>query len=403
MKPHRRMRWVLFAAAIALTPAVASAQPASDGPPLKIGPVELRPRLLFSNIGMDYNVFNEEANAKRDFTFTAAPDLEVSIHPGRLRLAYTSGSELVYFHKYVSERSVNRTLAARADLDLTILKPFVAMSSAHTSARPNSEIDARVRHHPRTYTAGTTLKLASRTSMTFTGRRSTESYDEGFQFRGVELSRSLDNTTNVYEGAINLELTPFTTVSLVTAQERQRFDRAPVRNADSLRITPTVTFSPLGQITGTASVGYRRFDGHDPTLPDFSGLVSTGAIGLLLGGKYKLDTSFTRDVRYSYEEGLPYYVVTGGRGTLAVQTVAALDLRITGGRESMDYRALAGQAAPGIDRVTLYGGGFGYRIAERLRVVVEVEFWRRASERDNAREYRNKRIVTSLNWGALNQ
>jgi hypothetical protein len=53
--------------------------------------------------------------------------------------------------------------------------------------------------------------------------------------------------------------------------------------------------------------------------------------------------------------------------------------------------------------VTLYGGGFGYRIAERLRVVVEVEFWRRASERDNAREYRNKRIVTSLNWGALNQ
>jgi hypothetical protein len=403
MKRQIRMASMLLAAAVALSPARGSAQSSPDGPTLKMGPFELRPRLRLSNIGVDYNVFNEDANPKRDFTFTAAPDLEVSVHPGRLRLAYTSGSELVYFHKYVSERSVNRTLAARADLDLTILKPFVAMSSAHTTARPNSEIDVRVRHHPRTYTAGATLRLASRTSMTFTGRRAIESYDDGFQFRGVELSRSLDNTTNVYEGAVNLELTPFTTVSLVTAQERQRFDRSPVRNSDSLRITPTVVFNPLGQITGTASIGYRRFDGHDAALADFSGLVSSGTIGLLLGDKYKLETSFTRDVRYSYEEGLPYYVVTGGRGTLAMQTVAALDLRATAGRESMDYRALVGGASPGIDRVTLYGGGFGYRIAERIRIVVEVEFWRRASDRDQAREYRNRRIVTSLNWGALNR
>jgi hypothetical protein len=189
----------------------------------------------------------------------------------------------------------------------------------------------------------------------------------------------------------------------VAGTEQLRFDHAPARDADSLRITPTVTFSPLGQITGTGSIGYRRFNGLDPSLPDFTGLVSAGSIGLLLGGKYKLETSFTRDVRYSYEEGLPYYVLTGGRATLAVQTVAALDLRVTGGRESMNYRALAGEPAPGLDRVTLYGAGFGYRIAERIRLVVDVEFWHRASERDEAREYRNKRIVTSVNWGALNR
>ena len=108
-------------------------------------------------------------------------------------------------------------------------------------------------------------------------------------------------------------------------------------------------------------------------------------------------------MRYSYEEDLPYYVLTGGRGTLAVQTFAALDLRITGGRESMDYRALADQPSPGKDRMTLYGGGFGYRIANRLRLVLDAEFWHRTSERDNEREYRNKRIVMSVNWGALNR
>jgi hypothetical protein len=407
MKRHRQMRWLLngsLAALLAVAPAPAAAQETDqERPTLKIGPFELRPRLLVSNIGIDFNVFNENEDPKRDFTFTAAPDLEVSVHPGRLRVAFASGSELVYFQNYTSERSVNRTVAARADLDLTFLQPFISMNSSHTSARPNSEIDVRARHHPRTYTAGTRLKLASRTSLTLTARYATEFYDDEAEFRGVQLSTLLDNKTLAYEGSLNVDLTPFTTLSLAASKEELRFDHAPLRNADSVKITPIVTFSPLGQITGTGALGFRRFNALDPSLPDYSGLVATGAIGLLLGGRYKLDTLFTRDVRYSYEEGLPYYVLTGGRGTLAVQTYAALDLRVTGGRESMNYRALEGQPSPGIDRMTLYGGGFGLRFADRLRLVFEVEFWHRNSERDNEREYRNKRIVMSLNWGALSR
>jgi len=410
MKRQRRLWWLLsgsLAAAVALAPAPAAAQADQaqdpDRPTLRIGPFEFKPRLLIGNIGIDYNVFNDNDNPQQDFTFSVAPDVEVSVHPGRLRAAVSSGSEFVYFQKFTSERSVNRNFGARLDLDLTFLQPFAAMNWAHTSARSNSEIDIRARHHPRTYSAGTRLKLASRTSMTFTARQSTESYDEEFEYRGVPLSRLLDNETMSYEGALSFELTPFTTLSLGTATEQLRFDQAPLRNANSLRITPTVTFSPLGQITGTGSLGYRRFDGLDPALADYSGLVASGSIALLLGGRYKLETLFTRDVRYSYEEDLPYYVVTGGRGTLAVQTFAALDLRITGGRESLDYRALAGQPDPGKDRMMLYGGGFGYRIANRVRVVLEAEFWRRTSERDQEREYRNKRIVMSVYWGALNR
>ncbi len=406
MKRQERTRWLVtgtLAAAVVLAPAFAAAQAEPERPTLKLGPFEIRPRLLLNNIGVDYNVFNDNTDPKQDFTFTAAPDLEVSVHPGRLRVAFTTGSELVYFQKYTSERSINRTVGGRADLDLTFLKPFITASSAHTSARPNSEIDVRARHYPRTYSAGTTVKLASRTAMTLTGRLATEFYDESAEFRGEQLSTLLDNKTTAYEAALSFELTPFTTLSLVTGIEEQRFDHSPTRDADSLRIAPTVTFSPLGQITGTGSIGYRRFNGLDPSLPDYSGLVSAGGIGILLGGKYKLDTLFTRDVRYSYEEGLPYYIVNGGRATLAVQTVAALDLRVTGGRETMNYRALAGETPPGTDRVDLYGGGFGYRLADRLRFVFEVEFSHRTSERDAAREYRNTRIVTSLNWGALNR
>ena len=124
----------------------------------------------------------------------------------------------------------------------------------------------------------------------------------------------------------------------MVSKEETRFDLSPLRNSDTLRVVPTLTFSPLGLITGTASIGYRRFNGLDPSLPDYSGLVSAGSIGILFVSRYKLDTTFTRDVRYSYEDDLPYYLVTGGRATLAVQAFGEFELRVLGGRESMAYR-----------------------------------------------------------------
>ncbi len=398
------LRALMATLAAVLAPAAASAQTPSEPAGLTVGPLHINPRLVFTNIGVDDNVFNESVDPRRDFTFTTTPDVELTIQPGRLRLTASSKVDFVYFHKYTSERSVNRTFSGRADLDLNWLKPFATVTASRTSARLNSEIDSRARHHPRAFGAGTSLKLASRTSVLFTATHADESYDPADEFngtfRGVDLSKSLDSETRSYETSFNVALTPITTVSLVAARDQQRFDHSPIKNANSLRIAPTVTFSPLGEITGTASIGYRHFDGIDPSLPDYSGLVSTGTIGLVLGGKYKIDTVFNHDVRYSYEEGLPYYVFTGARATVAVRTVGALDLRATGGRESMDYRALADAASPGRDRLVVYGGGVGYRIAERLRLTCDAEFSHRTSERDSSRAYTNRRIMATLNWGA---
>lgn len=397
-----------LATMLALQPAVARAQsPDPERPSIRLGPVEFRPRLAFTNMGVDYNVFNEKTNPKRDFTFTAIPDLEVSLHPGRLRLAYNTGTEFIYFREYTSERSLNRNLGARADLDLNILKPFVSFTSTRTSARANSEIDVRAEHRPQAYAAGTRLKLASRTEMVFTARETRDAWADGEEFRGVELAQTLNGKTRAYDTAFNVALTPFTTVGVVVSQEQMRFDRSPLRNSDTLRILPTVTFSPLGLITGTASIGYRRFNGLDPSLPDYTGLVSTGSIGIVFVGRYKLDTTFARDVRYSYEEDLPYYLVTGGRATLAMQAFGQFELRALGGRESMAYRGVTGSQIgtqiPGSDVLTSYGGGVGRRLGDRVRVVADLEFIHRASDRDPSREFSNHRVVASLTWGALNR
>lgn len=407
-------RWIfgrLGAAAALLVCAAAPARaqsPDADRQGIRVGPFELRPRLSITNAGIDNNVFNERVDPKRDFTFMVAPELEVALHPGRLRVAYTSGSEFVYFRKYVDERSVNRNFGGRVDLDLTLVKPFVSFSTGETSARPNAEIDARARHRPRVFTAGTRLKVASRTEMVLTAREASDVFDDSARFRGVPLARTLDETDRSYDAALNVALTPITTAGLVVTRETQRFARSPVRDADSWKIAPTLTFSPLGLVTGSGSVGYRAFNGLDPSLPDYSGIVAAGAIGIQFVGRYKLDTSFTRDIRYSYEELVPYYLLSGVRSVLAAQAIGMLELRLLGGRESMDYRAAGGVpalpvSALGSDTLTSYGGGAGYRLGDRARIVVDVEFLHRASTRDLSREYSNHRIVASLTWGALNR
>lgn len=405
ISPGCFIRRLVCAAAMvtALGPVPSAGQDPEERPTVKIGPLELRPRLLFSNIGIDTNVFNEATDPKSDFTATVTPDLGVSMHPGRLTVASTTGSEFVYFKKYTGERSVNRNFSGRADFDLTYLRPFASISAARTSARPNSEIDVRARRSSRAYSAGTSVKIASRTSLVFTARRSSEKYADGLEFRGVDLATVLDSETTGYETALSIELTPLTTFSVGVSKEDHRFPRSPIRDSDSLRVAPTLTISPLGLLTGTVSVGYRRFDGLDPSLPDYTGVIANGTLGILIAERYRLATAFTRDVRYSYEQANPYYVVTGGRATLTAQTYGPLDIRLLGGREALRYRALAGVDPAGSDRQIIYGGGIGYRLTGRVRLAVEAEASRRKSDRDQTREYKNHRIVGLLNWGALNR
>ena len=363
-------------------------------------------------MGVDYNVFNEKTNPKRDFAVHGDPRSRGLPAPGTSasRVQHRDESLCISASTRANEASIE-TFGARANLDLNILKPFASFTSTRTSARANSEIDVRAGHRPQAYAAGTRLKLASRTEMVFTARESRDVWADGEEFRGVELAETLNGKTRAYDTAFNVALTPFTTVGVVVSQEQTRFDRSPLRNSDTLRILPTVTFSPLGLITGSASIGYRRFNRLDPSLPDYSGLVSAGSIGIVFVGRYKLDTTFTRDVRYSYKDDLPYYLVTGGRATLAMQAFGPFELRVLGGRESMAYRQVIGlQPRPqfgtqiaGSDVLTSYGGGVGRRLGDRVRVVADLEFIHRASDRDPSREYSNHRIVASLTWGAWNR
>ena len=400
-----RLRLLSVAAALiagsASTVAGQTFPPGGDErPTVEAGPFALRPRLVIHSVGVDNNVFHEAENPKSDFTFGVQPDLEVTTSPGPVKIVWTLATDFLWYQTYTSERMANRSTGVNVDLTLKRFRPFFSASVADTSARPTPEIDARARRVPRSYAAGATLKLGMRTNVGFKAADGRERYEEHQQFRGEDLAKVLNHDSASLEASFGLELSPLTTFSVIVGRDEVTFEQEPLRDSSSIRISPTLTFNPAGVINGSASFGYKSFEGDDPAMPEYQGFAMNGSVSVLLGQRFRVESRFTRDVQYSYEEALPYYVLTGVRGTLATQLTGLLDFRLTAGHDRLSYRAYYGGDSPGTDRQRLLGGGIGFRIGDRKRIVIQAEFLERNSNRGHLREFENHRIYGTLTWGA---
>jgi hypothetical protein len=374
-------------------------QPPDPPPPgtLTLGPVRITPGLVLRDMGVDNNVFNEPVDPKHDFTFTLTPRADVRFRMRRLHLGLTTNTDYVYYRTYESERGTNAYVSGRVDLDLGTLKPYVSATALNSQNRVNAEIDARARHRDVIYAAGLTLKIASRTSLVLNGSRGTVAYEPDEEFRGISLDESLNGTRRSIDGGLAIALTPLTTFSMNLARERQRFTFSPGRDADAWRASPTFIFSPTGLLSGSASVGFRKFHTRSPDLPDYSGVVSAVSVAATIYDRHQVVGVFNRDVQYSYDTATAYFLGTGGSVTWTMLIAGPIDIRGTAGRMLMDY-SVSG-ASDGRDTTTAYGGGVGYRFSNRARVGVNAEWSRRASTRSADRNYRNNRIFAGLTWG----
>jgi hypothetical protein len=382
-----------------LTGSAAAAQTAGqpERAPIQLGPFGLFPTLVVRGIG-DPNVFNEAEGAKKDFTAVAVPAVEVVVQPPRLRLSYAITADLVYFHQQKSERSASFSSTARVDANLTYFNPFLIVSGAKGRSRPSSEIDLRARSTGRSYTAGARANLGPAAAVVLSVRRTTTVFDENQEFRGIDLSTELSGASTGIDATFRLALTPITTVGLLVAKEGERFDHSPLRDSNSLRAAATIAFQPFGLFNGSAIVGWRRFDALDPALEDHSGLSANGTIGLTLMERFHIETRFGRDVRSSYDFRTPTYVWTNAAATLRTDLFNRIDVRVTGGREVMAYKPLAGIPTAPRDVVVMYGGGLGYNLTSKIRIGVDAEHIQRKAE-EKSRGYTSDRLLATVVWG----
>jgi hypothetical protein len=348
----------------------------------RLGALAFTPTIQIKNVGVDTNVFNTVDDPKKDFTFTAGPQVDWWLRAGAVRLHGTNGADAVYFNEYKSERSVNQSHKLTLEYRLNRIRPYVSGSYLDTKDRPGYEIDARARHTETDFRGGAIIRLTAKTRIDLAGFQRQYEFTGDDEFQGTNLAAILNRKTTGGSGTLLFSLTPLTTLTLLSEFGEESFAGEPVRNNSSFRIMPGVELSPDALLKGTARMGYRKLNMTSPTIPDFEGVVASANISYVLLGRTRLTVAVDRDVQFSYDVSRPYYVLTGIGGAIRQSLARGFDLEARGTERRLSYQRATDAStsvADRLDKVTTLGGGIGYTASGGTRIALNADYFRRRS------------------------
>jgi hypothetical protein len=126
-----------FVLLLSATPAWAQGDVGPDPTKVRIrmGPLWLNPSIAVTNLGVDNNVFNEETDPKKDFTFTVSPRTDIWLRGGRTWVHGTIVEDLIWYQTYETERAGNGSYSANWLVPLNRLM----LESAGCGSMPGSE------------------------------------------------------------------------------------------------------------------------------------------------------------------------------------------------------------------------------------------------------------------------
>jgi hypothetical protein len=373
--------------------------PANEAP-FPLGPVTLYPSFSFRDVGVDSNVRNEAVDAKEDFTLTAEPRLRATVPLGSALLTTAATLGFVYYATYKDQQSFNRRIEGRLEGVTSRLRPFLVAAFDHTRERAGYEIDARVLREEATLTGGAELKLTGVTSLTAFYSHATHNYGDEERFVNVALADQLDHASDIASAGVRYALTPLTTISVDVEVQRDRFDTFRIRDSDSVRVIPSVQFSPDAVIKGRAALGFRQFMPHAASLEGFQGLVGSANIGYTLLNATTFSGDFTRDVMYSFAPATPYFLVTSGRVTVSQRLGGPIEAIALAGQDTLRYQGVEGLPVQGrVERTAIIGGGIGFRVSPALRIALIYDRTERVADERDRRAYDRRRLFASATYG----
>lgn len=357
---------------------------------VRLGSIYFAPTFSLRDFGVQTNVFNQSGNPEKDFSFTAAPGVDGAMPFGHRALIQTrTNIDLVYFASHSSERSVDPDLNVRAQFFTPHLVFFTFDSFLASRQRPNFEIDLRSRRKQNQFGGGFEVKFSPRSSIEFSVAKSIVRWAGDAVFLGSSLQQSLDRDSIAYGAKLKSIRTPKTTLTLTTDVSHDRFRFTNARNADIFRLLPGVEFAPRALISGSAQVGFKRFQTLSPTLPNFSGLIANLDLGYTLLGSTRFGVNATRDVDYSYERQQPYYLVNGVGLSVRRELFGGNDVIVAGQRIRYSYQLEA--SSPLItdphEATNRYSLDIGHRLQNTARLGFGIGHVKRDSRLGPGRNY----------------
>ena len=368
---------------------------------LRLGPVGVTPSVALTRLGIDTNVFNEYVDPKRDLTFTLSPQIDAWARAGRSRLHVAARSDLVYFEKYTTERSMDGVIDGRFEVQGARLTPWASGRYLSGRQRIGYEVDLRFRRRVAEVGAGVETRLGGRTRIGLSLQHAVYEHHPDAVFQSSTLREVLDRRGDIAGVNIRYALTPLTTFVVSAQGSRDRFDFASARDSESVRVETGFDLAPSALISGRGRIGYRRLTGIGGDLPEYSGLVASVAAGSTIAGRTRVEVASEREVTYSWEPDYPYYLLTGATLTVTPRLTERWDVLGRLGRYRLAYRPVTGAADLLPDRVDTYdvvGTGVGLHVGRDLRFGFNVDRERRTSPVQQ-RFYEGYRAGISVTYG----
>lgn len=402
----RHLLTVLLSFVVVVSTAHAQEAPGAPDPArvrLRVGPLWLNPTLSLTNAGVDTNVFNDPDNEapKKDFNITVTPQTQLWLRMGRTWFTGYLKGDIVWFKKYASERSGNKSYTVGWLVPLTRLTFTAAGTWVSTHERPGFEIDARPERHQLNVNSSVEVTALSKTFIGFRFDRTKVDFAEGETFLDVDLHDGLNRVGTTGGVTLRHQVTPLTALTLDVSKQQDRFGGSPLRDSDSIRINAGVKFDPFALLNGSATFGYRDFNPSAPDLKGYKGTTAAVNLSYVAGDATRIALSASRDVQYSYDINQPYYLQTGLSGAVAQQIYGPLDVEARIGRQRLAYRTRAGadvEVEDRVDHVRSYGIGIGYRVGREIRIAFNVENQDRESDLAN-RKYHGLRYGSAITYG----
>src|SRR5687767_14403344 len=353
------------------------------------GPVSFYPQAALRDTGTDSNVYLDPNNPRPDLTYAVTPRIYAVVPIGNTRFIGTGTGDLVYYRTYSDQRSVTAVLEGRYELINSGFRPFVELGFASRGERVGFEIDTRARHTQSIVIAGADVDITPMTALSAWVGRSTTNYDEDQEYLSFMLADQLNHSRDQAAAGARFRVTPLMTVLLAAEFERDRFELAPLRNADSVRVGPAIAIDTGGVLTGNAKGGFRAFTPRYPDVPSYRGFVGNARLHYALPDVVKLDLEANRDLSYSYDAIQPYYMESGARLTASQRILGPLELvGIAERREVRNQRIGGTMAFDGRRELTTsLGGGFAIQKQNEMRFSFTYEHTHRTSSEPVGRNY----------------
>jgi hypothetical protein len=225
------------------------------------------------------------------------------------------------------------------------------------------------------------------------------SYEDAF-YDGARLKDELDRSATSAAVTLRHELTPLTTVTFSAGRSEQRFTSSS-RSSESDDYSVSFNFDPRALLRGSATFGYTRYKPESADLRGYEGATFDVSLAYALADSTRFTATMSRAIDFSYNNDQPYYVLSGGGGSIAQHIAGPVDAIARAGAYRLKYTSRGGASFEMVDRtdrVRSYGGGVGFRVGGNLRLGFNIDKERRTSILEK-QTYEGLKYGASLTYG----